>query len=122
MFFKKVSDFFQVEQDDHIRDHGWEGWQNFKLATTKSLKDNISRKNIIDIKIEPMKVFLPINKFDFNNSRFLTIEIGQVMISQVEANKHYSKMYGLKISSISLSVMFLIIYRFINHSKNLLTV
>ena len=69
VFLERVISFFKVQLDEDLADKAWEQYNTMKKNTTNALIDNIYKKNIINIEIEPRKIIIPINKYDLKNTK-----------------------------------------------------
>jgi len=111
-FLERVLSFFTVEINQDLVNQAWDKWNLIKENTSKTIKDALSKKNILEVNIEPRKLIIPINKYDFKNSRILTLELGKVKVFNTESSGNYEDQYKLELSIDSISVRLLLILVF----------
>ena len=77
-----------------------------RIYTNQAIKNNMLKKNIIEIKIEPRKILIPINKYDIKNSKLLLVDLGK-LDNKIPENfvinneKEYLKNYYFFLNNIS---------------------
>ena len=109
VFLERVISFFKVQLDEDLADKAWEQYNTMKKNTTNALIDNIYKKNIINIEIEPRKIIIPINKYDLKNTKILLVDLGKVDNNinednnNINENDKYKERYSLSIHSFSIS-------------------
>lgn len=111
-FIERVLSFFTVEINQDLVNQAWDKWNMIKENTSNTIKDALSKKNILEVNIEPRKLIIPINKYDFKNSRILTLELGKVKVFNAESSGNYEDKYKLElaIDSISVNNMIIIVF------------
>ncbi len=88
VFLERVISFFKVQLNEDLADTAWEKYNTMKINTTIALKDNIYKKNIIEVEIQPRKILIPINKYDLKNTKILLVDLGKIDNSQNEENNN----------------------------------
>lgn len=103
-FLDRVISFFSVEINSDLVNQAWDKWNIIKENTSNSIKDALTKKNILEINIEPRKLIIPINKYDFKNSKIMTLELGKIKVFNSDNTDNYEDQYKLEFSVNSLSV------------------
>ena len=104
-FLDRVISFFSVEINQDLVNQAWDKWNIIKEKTSSTIKAALTKKNILEVNIEPRKLIIPINKYDFKNSKILTLELGQVRIFNSDISLRYDDNYKLEFTVESLSVI-----------------
>jgi hypothetical protein len=78
VFLERIINFFKVPLDEDLANKAIDKFEELKLGTQKTIIDNIYKKNIIQINIEPRKILIPINKYDIKNSKLLLLDLGRI--------------------------------------------
>jgi hypothetical protein len=105
VLLERIIDFFKVDLTEDLASQAWDKIAEIKESTQESLKDAMKKKNIIELKIEPRKLLIPINKYDLKNSKMLMAEIGKTTLynATYENDLLYPDRYNLNISKVNLS-------------------
>ena len=85
VFLERIINFFKVPLDEDLANKAYDKFEELKLGTQRTIIDNIYKKNIIQIYIEPRKILIPINKYDIKNSKLLLLDLGRI-----DSNNDYS--------------------------------
>jgi hypothetical protein len=72
-----------------------------KEKASQSIKLAMEKKNI-QIDIEPGKIVIPLNKYEFKRSKLLVLEIGKFEINNTEGDENYNEQYLLNFSTLSI--------------------
>ena len=96
--------FFTVEINEDLVNSAWDKWNIIKEKTSNSIKYAFTKKNILEINIEPRKLIIPINKYDFKNSKILSVEVGQIKVFNSDITDNYEDQFNLEFSVDSISV------------------
>ena len=110
-FFSNVKNI-----DEDLTNSAWEKITEFKEKTTTSIKSVITKKNIINIEIEPRRIIIPINKYNVKNSKLLVFEIGKFTVENIEPTQFYKERFLISFKSIS--IVYLQKYDDLNNSVN----
>ena len=78
VFLERIINFFKVPLDEDLANKALDKFQELKMGTQKTIINNIYKKNIIQIYIEPRKILIPINKYDIKNSKILLLDVGRI--------------------------------------------
>ena len=78
VFLERIINFFKVPLDEDLANKAYDKFEELKMGTQKTIIDNIYKKNIIQIYIEPRKILIPINKYDIKNSNILLFDMGRI--------------------------------------------
>ncbi len=106
VFLQRIISFFSVKVNEDLADSYWEKINNVRIYTNQAIKNNMLKKNIIEIKIEPRKILIPINKYDIKNSKLLLVDLGK-LDNKIPENfvinneKEYLKNYYFFLNNIS---------------------
>ena len=112
VFLERIINFFKVPLDEDLANKALDKFEELKMGTQKTIIDNIYKKNIIQICIEPRKILIPINKYDIKNSKILLLDVGRIDSNDVYNNKNneksidytnYKEKYSLYFHSIGLN-------------------
>ena len=103
-FLDRVMSFFTVEINEDLVNSAWDKWNIIKEKTSNSIKYAFTKKNILEINIEPRKLIIPINKYDFKNSKILSVEVGQIKVFNSDITDNYEDQFNLEFSVDSISV------------------
>ena len=110
VFLERIINFFKVPLDEDLANKAFDKFQELKLGTQKIINENIFKKNIIQIYIEPRKILIPINKYDIKNSKILLLDLGRIdsndnnyTISESIDYSNYKEKYGLYFHSIGVN-------------------
>ena len=105
VFLERLINFLKVPLDEDLASKAFDKFEQLKLDTQQSIINNIYKKNIIQIYIEPRKILIPINKYDIKNSKILLVDFGRIDSNNNELNidsidyTNYKEKYGLYINS-----------------------
>lgn len=100
---ERIIKFFKIEVAESLAVQAWDKWAEIKESTQEQFKEALSKKNIIELDIEPRMLIIPVNKYDIKNSRLLTIDIGAITIINGYKFPKYKDSYLLNIESAALS-------------------
>ena len=107
VFFERMITFFKVNLDEDLANAAWEKINNIKENTQQTLKENFHKTNIIEIKIEPRKIIIPVNKYDIKTTKILLVDLGRLTMLNEKENDiiddKYKERYSMNLGSISLS-------------------
>ena len=112
VFLERIINFFKVPLDEDLANKALDKFEELKMGTQKTIINNIYKKNIIQIIIEPRKILIPINKYDIKNSKILLLDVGRIDSNDAYNNKmkeesidytNYKEKYGLYFQSIGLN-------------------
>ena len=78
VFLERLINFLKVPLDEDLANKAYDKIEELKMGTQKTIIDNIYKKNIIQIYIEPRKILIPINKYDIKNSKILLLDVGRI--------------------------------------------
>jgi len=101
VFLERIIKFLTVDLNEDIVSKAWEKWYVIKEEASEELKKALAKKNIVEIKVSPRKVVIPINKYDFQNSQMLVVDIGEINIFNGESEKRYTEIYDLDVSRVN---------------------
>ena len=105
VFLERLINFLKVPIDEDVANKALDTFEELKLGTQQSIINNIYKKNIIQIYIEPRKILIPINKYDIKNSKILSVDFGRIDSNNNESNldsidyANYKEKYSLYIHS-----------------------
>ena len=108
VFLERIINFFKVPLDEDLASKAIDKFEELKIGTQQSIINNIYKKNIIQIYIEPRKILIPINKYDIKNSKILLVDFGRIDSNDYESNLesndyiNYKEKYSLYIHSFGL--------------------
>ena len=103
VFLERLINFLKVPLDEDLASKAFDKLEELKQGTQQSIINNIHKKNIIHICIEPRKLLIPINKYDIKNSKILLVDFGRIDSNDNESNinsidyTNYKEKYSLYI-------------------------
>ena len=112
VFLERIINFFKVPLDEDLANKAIDKFEELKLGTQQTIIDNIYKKNIIQIYIEPRKILIPINKYDIKNSKLLLLDLGRIdsnndydtkMKNEAIDYSNYKEKYSLYFHSIGVN-------------------
>ena len=105
VFLERLINFLKVPLDEDVANKALDKFEEIKIGTQQSIINNIYKKNIIQIYIEPRKILIPINKYDIKNTKILLVDFGRIDSNNNESNidsidyTNYKERYSLYIHS-----------------------
>ena len=110
VFLERIINFFKVPLNEDLVNKARDKFEELKMGTQKTIIDNIYKKNIIKINIEPRKILIPINKYDIKNSKILLLDVGRIdsdynnkTTKDISDYSNYKEKYSLYFHSIGLN-------------------
>ena len=94
VFLERIINFFKVPLDEDLANKAYDKFEELKMKTKKTIIDNIYKKNIIQIYIEPRKILIPINKYDIKNSKIILLDVGRI-----DSNDNYNNTKSIDFSN-----------------------
>ena len=88
--------------------NAYDKYKNLSIQTREAINQNISKKNIFQINIDPRCIIIPLNKYDFSNSKVLIFEFGNIKMDNSLNSKEkifdekYPKKYYFSLDSLSI--------------------
>ena len=104
LFLERLINFLKVPLDEDVANKAMDTFEELKIGTQQSIINNIYKKNIIQIYIEPRKILIPINKYDIKNTKILLVDFGRIDSndkSNIDSKDYanYKERYSLYIHS-----------------------
>lgn len=103
MLLDRIINFFIVEINDDLANKAWNKWEELKTNTQQSLREAMSKKNIISMNIKSRKIIIPVNRYDLKNSKWFQLDIGEISMENKNYNDIYSNRYNSIIKGINFS-------------------
>ena len=118
VFLQRVIEFFTVNNiNEDMVNNAYDKYKNLTIQTKEAINHNISKKNIFQINIDPRSIIIPLNKYDFSNSKVLIVQFGNIKmdnnITNDEFDEKYPKKYFMYLDSLSIDF-----YKSMKNMKN----
>ena len=101
VFLERIIKFMTVDLNEDLVSKAWEKWYVIKEEASEEIKKALAKKNIVEIKVSPRKVVIPVNKYDMENSQMLVADIGEINIFNGESEKKYTEIYDLEVGKVN---------------------
>ena len=118
VFLQRVIEFFTVNNiNEDMVNNAYDKYKNLTIQTKEAVNHNISKKNIFQINIDSRSIIIPLNKYDFSNSKVLIVQFGNIKmdnnITNDEFDEKYPKKYFMYLDSLSIDF-----YKSMKNMKN----
>jgi hypothetical protein len=105
-YFNQLQNFFEMDFNDHFVHYSADSWEKIKHKAASSINSALSRKNIVNIIIDPRKFLIPLNVYDIKKSQFLCVDFGNIIIKNIEGDEKYSQRFVFNYNSIRFLVKY----------------
>ena len=109
VFLQRVIEFFTIKYINELMvNNAYDKYKNLSIQTREAINQNISKKNIFQINIDPRCIIIPLNKYDFSNSKVLILDFGNIkMDNSLNSNEKvfdekYPKKYYFSLDSLTI--------------------
>ena len=99
----RILNFIYVDVNENLANQAWDKWAELKTNTKQSIKNAMNKKNKILMNIKPRKIIIPINRYDLKSSKWLQLDVGNILMETINLDDIYSNRYNITINNVNFS-------------------
>ena len=115
-YFNLLQSFIDIDFNDHFIHYSVDSWEKLKSKASSSINSALTRKNVVNIMIEPRKFLIPLNKHDVQKSQFLCLDSGNIVMKNIEGEEKYTQKFEFNYNSLKFLVFNYLLSN-LNHLK-----